>query len=204
MAEALRNERAAGQLPIVLMVPLGSMPSTVKSSGFASLFKPAKPASLFEALQTARGRKPGRARPAAADSQFDLAMAKRYPLRILLAEDNLVNQKVATVMLGKFGFKPDIVGNGRLAIEALQKTPYDLVLMDVHMPEMDGLEATRRIREALPDGTRPEVIAMTASALLQDVQECLAAGMDAVVTKPVAVDELRALLEGVGQRRRSA
>ncbi len=124
-------------------------------------------------------------------------------MRILLAEDNVVNQRVAAVILGRFGYRVDIVGNGEEALSAVRRQSYDLVLMDVQMPEMDGLEATQRICLEFPKDARPEIVAMTANARPQDVQECLAAGMDGVLTKPVSVDELRALLErSAGRRKR--
>ena len=104
-----------------------------------------------------------------------------------------MNQKVATVILGRLGYRADVVGNGREALEAIGRQSYDL--MDVQMPEMDGLEATQWICKELPKDQRPEIVAMTANARPEDVQECLAAGMDGVLTKPVSVDDLRALLE---------
>jgi CheY-like chemotaxis protein len=120
-------------------------------------------------------------------------------MRILVAEDNLVNQRVASLILGRFGYRPDIVGNGSEALAAVQRQSYDLVLMDVQMPEMDGLEATRRICQEFPTGQRPEIIAMTAHARPEDLQECLAAGMDGMLTKPMSIDKLRLLLEKTGR-----
>ena len=93
-------------------------------------------------------------------------------MHILLAEDNVVNQKVASVLLGRFGYRADIVGNGEEALDAVRRQSYDLVLMDVQMPEMDGLEATKRISAEFPKEKRPEIVAMTANARPQDVQEC--------------------------------
>jgi CheY-like chemotaxis protein len=201
IAEELRSASRTDAPAVILMTPLGASSAAVRSSGLATLAKPIKPGALLEALQSAPGRRSTTPAVSEHTSQFDTALARAYPLTILVAEDNLVNQKVATLMLGRFGFRPDIVGNGRLAVEAMRRQPYDLVLMDVHMPEMDGLEATRRIRAEQPAGMHADIVAMTASALVHDVQECLAAGMDAVVTKPVAVDELRTLLVSVGKRR---
>jgi CheY-like chemotaxis protein len=142
------------------------------------------------------------ATPPAPDG-FDLDLARRSPLRILLAEDNVVNQRVASVILGKFGYDADVVGNGREALEAMARASYDLVLMDVQMPELDGLEATRRIRATPARAHRPSIIAMTANARQEDVQECLAAGMDGVLTKPVSVADLRVLLQKLATARAS-
>jgi CheY-like chemotaxis protein len=120
--------------------------------------------------------------------QFDADMGKRSPLRILLAEDNAVNQKLALRLLDRMGYRADVAANGLETLEALRRQPYDVVLMDVQMPEMDGLEATRRIRQELDK--QPRIIAMTASAMQEDRERCLAVGMDDFVSKPVRVDEL--------------
>jgi CheY-like chemotaxis protein len=121
-------------------------------------------------------------------------MGKRLPLRILLAEDNAVNQKLALRLLERMGYRADVAANGLETIEALQRQPYDVVLMDVQMPEMDGLEATRRIRQLSPEelgvGGQPRIIAMTASVMQEDRDACQTAGMDDYVSKPVRVDEL--------------
>jgi CheY-like chemotaxis protein len=117
-----------------------------------------------------------------------------HPMRVLLAEDNPVNQRVAQLMLAKLGHTVDTVANGREAVEALTRGSYDAVLMDVQMPVMDGLEATRRIRAELPADHQPHIIAMTASALAEDEQETTAAGMDDFLAKPVRARELSAML----------
>jgi len=117
-------------------------------------------------------------------------MAERHPLRILLAEDNVVNQKLALRLLQQMGYRADVAGNGIEAIECVARQPYDVVLMDVQMPEMDGLEASRRITTKWPPGQRPRIVAMTANAMQGDREACLAAGMDDYVTKPIRVDAL--------------
>jgi signal transduction histidine kinase/CheY-like chemotaxis protein len=119
----------------------------------------------------------------------DPAMAERHPLRILLAEDNVVNQKLALRLLKQMGYDADLVVNGIEAIEAIERQTYDVVLMDVQMPEMDGLDATREIVKRWP-GDRPRIVAMTANAMQGDREECLAAGMDDYVTKPIRVERL--------------
>ena len=127
---------------------------------------------------------------AAPKTVVDPAMAERHPLRILLAEDNVVNQKLAMRLLQQMGYRADLAGNGIEAIERIEREPYDVVLMDVQMPEMDGLEASRRITARWPVGQRPRIVAMTANAMQGDREECLAAGMDDYVTKPIRVDAL--------------
>ena len=117
-------------------------------------------------------------------------MAQRHPLRILLAEDNVVNQKLAMRLLQQMGYRADLASNGIEAVESVARQTYDVVLMDVQMPEMDGLEASRRITAKYKPDKRPRIIAMTANAMQGDREECLAAGMDDYVTKPIRVDAL--------------
>ncbi len=117
------------------------------------------------------------------------------PLRVLIAEDNVVNQRVASRMLQKLGYQADVVENGRLAVEAAERQAYDVIFMDVQMPELDGLEATRRITARA--GLSPWIIALTAHALEEDRQQCLAAGMNDFLSKPVQLNELTAALARV-------
>ncbi|WP_333820455.1 response regulator [Ohtaekwangia sp.] len=119
--------------------------------------------------------------------------AKKYPLRILIAEDNRMNQKLAMRILGKLGYDPDIAENGKEVLEEVSKENYDIILMDVQMPEMDGLEATRMIRVCLEN--QPVIIAMTANAMQGDREECIKAGMEDYISKPVNMDELVIMLE---------
>jgi CheY-like chemotaxis protein len=119
--------------------------------------------------------------------------AKQYPLKILVAEDDRINQKMAMRTLAKLGYNPDIAQNGKEVLEEVSKIKYDLILMDVQMPEMDGLEATRMIRLCLTD--QPVIIAMTANAMGGDREECLRAGMDDYISKPVHLEELVIRLE---------
>lgn len=114
-------------------------------------------------------------------------------LSILLAEDNTVNQKVTQKMLKKLGFRADVAAKGVEVLQALERQPYDVVLMDVQMPEMDGLEATKAIRQKCSEG--PKIIAMTASALKGDREMCLDAGMDDYICKPVRIQDLARVLK---------
>jgi len=119
--------------------------------------------------------------------------SQQFPLRILVAEDNLVNQKLATKMLGKLGYQPDLACNGKEVMEMVGHEHYDIILMDVQMPEMDGLEATRMIRTCLE--LQPIIIAMTANVMLGDRDECIQAGMDDYISKPIELNELLGQLE---------
>jgi CheY-like chemotaxis protein len=133
--------------------------------------------------------------PVAAGAGFDTTLAERIPLRILLAEDNLVNQKVAVRLLAKMGYRARVAANGLEVLDALRQQDFDLVFMDVQMPEMDGLDATRQIRRGWPADRAPRIVAMTAGAFEADQQRCLDAGMDDYVSKPIRVGQLRAALE---------
>jgi PAS domain S-box-containing protein len=122
-------------------------------------------------------------------------LAERLPLRILVAEDNEVNQQVAVRILARMGYRADVAADGVEVIQALRRQPYDLVLMDVQMPVMDGLEATRRIVELWPEHERPRIVAMTAHASKRDRDQCLASGMQDYISKPVEIEDLVAALE---------
>jgi len=187
--------RAAGRtLPLVLFSSLGR--KEAQDSLFAAtLAKPLRQSQLFDTLVSLLAHETAPRTPAApAKPKMDAQMAARHPLRILLAEDNVVNQKLALRLLQQMGYRADVASNGIEAIESVERQTYDVVLMDVQMPEMDGLEASRRITAKWPAGERPRIVAMTANAMQGDREECLAAGMDDYVTKPIRVDALVAAL----------
>jgi signal transduction histidine kinase/CheY-like chemotaxis protein/tetratricopeptide (TPR) repeat protein len=177
-------------LPLVLFTSLGRREAG-NSLFAATLAKPLHQSQLFDVLVTllTHGAAPVAA-PTAAKPKIDATLATRHPLRILLAEDNVVNQKLALRLLQQMGYRADLASNGIEAIECIERQSYDVVLMDVQMPELDGLEASRRIIAKWQPGERPRIVAMTANAMQGDREECLAAGMDDYVTKPIRVDAL--------------
>ncbi len=133
---------------------------------------------------------PAGAAPHPGSLDLDPEQASRHPLRILLVEDNAVNQKLALRLLSRMGYQADVAGNGLEALDAVERRPYDLVLMDVQMPEMDGLEATRQIVDRVAVARRPWIVAMTANAMDGDREQCIAAGMQGYISKPIRVEEL--------------
>jgi CheY-like chemotaxis protein/GAF domain-containing protein len=186
--------RVAPKLPLVLFSSLGRKEVGDTEGHFSAyLAKPLRQSQLFDTLVTLlAGQAPKQAEDA--KPKLDASMAQRHPLRILLAEDNVVNQKLAMRLLQQMGYRADLASNGIEAIESVERQPYDVVLMDVQMPEMDGLEASRRITSKWKPNERPRIVAMTANAMQGDRELCLAAGMDDYVTKPIRVDALMAAL----------
>jgi PAS domain S-box-containing protein len=197
LARAIVQHPSAATLPLVLFTSLGRREALGDSTSFAAyLHKPIKPSQLFDALVSVLAEQPVHVAPrAAARSEMDPGMAARLPLRILLAEDNVVNQKLALRLLAQMGYRADLAGNGLEALDAVARQTYDVVLMDVQMPEMDGLEASREINRRWPAPARPRIVAMTANAMQGDRELCVAAGMDDYVAKPIRVEELVAALE---------
>jgi signal transduction histidine kinase/DNA-binding response OmpR family regulator len=196
LARAIREHQTAEALPLLLFTSLGRREVDAESVGFsAHLTKPIKPSQLFDALAGTLAGQPTRVeKRTPARLELDPQMAERHPLRILLAEDNVVNQKLALRLLAQMGYRADVAANGLEAVAAIERQPYDVVLMDVQMPEMDGFEASREITRRWPDGLRPRIVAMTANAMQGDREVCLAAGMDDYVSKPIRVEELVAAL----------
>jgi CheY-like chemotaxis protein len=195
--ELARRLRAARPgLPLVLFTSLGRREAGDADGLFhAYLAKPLRQSQLFDTLVTLLAHDAAPKTADGAKPRLDAEMAKRHPLRILVAEDNVVNQKLALRLLQQMGYRADIASNGIEAIESIERQPYDVVLMDVQMPEMDGLAAAREINRRWPDGTRPRIVAMTANAMRGDREECIQAGMDDYVTKPIRVDQLVEALE---------
>jgi signal transduction histidine kinase/HPt (histidine-containing phosphotransfer) domain-containing protein len=193
LAAEIRKYRDARTLSLVLLTSLGQDRTIVQAAETdlaAILTKPVKSSLLFDALVRILARQPTQVKEDVVQPQIDPLMGQRHPLHILLAEDNAINQRVALHLLEKMGYRADVAANGLEVLQVLEQQPYDVILMDVQMPEMDGLEATGRVRERWPDGQGPRIIAMTASALQGDKERCLEAGMDDYISKPVRVADL--------------
>ncbi|MEU5695550.1 response regulator [Actinosynnema sp. NPDC020468] len=201
LARRLRALEATRDLPLVLLGSLAALLEPAERDLFdAVLTKPARVSVLHATLGRVLGVGPGRRLEPARIVSTPVEPGSGA-LRVLLAEDNPVNQKVARLMLTRLGHRVDVVGNGEEAVRAVLQRPYDVVLMDVHMPVMDGLEATTAIRAEVPAGRRPHVVAMTASVLLEDRNACAAAGMDDYLPKPVRADDLANLLANLAAAR---
>lgn len=203
LARQIRAKDYGKRLPLVMLTSVGK-PELESDIGHqikfnAFLNKPIKQSHLYDVLTQIFVDKPVKIQKKISDQSpvLDNALSRQNPLRILIAEDNLVNQQLACQWLGKMGYRPDVVGNGYEAIDALRRQPYDVILMDVHMPEMDGLTATAKICEQWPVAEQPHIIALTANAMKGDREKCLAAGMSDYISKPIKVDDLIAALKQV-------
>src|SRR5262249_3642503 len=201
LAQGIREHRPSATLPLILFTSLGRREARAGGQGFAAyLHKPIKPSQLFDGLVSVLAEQPVHVQArGAVRTELDPQMASRHPLRILLAEDNVVNQKVALRLLGQMGYRADVAGNGVEAIDAIERQTYDVVLMDVQMPELDGFGASREINRRWPH-ERPRIVAMTANAMQGDRELCEAAGMDDYVAKPIRVEELVDALLRCGRR----
>ena len=202
LAGLIRQQRDARELPLLLLTSFDQRDAQPPGMFTAVLPRPVKASQLHDALMTCLAQdlisaKPLPQVPALATrerSVFNARPGDQMPLRILLVEDNPTNQKLALLVLDRLGYPVDTAFNGREGLHALERARYDVVLMDVQMPEMDGLETTRHLRTEVPATEQPWVIAMTANAMTADRRECLDAGMDDFLSKPIRVEELIAAL----------
>jgi CheY-like chemotaxis protein len=200
VASAIKKKQQ--NLPIILLSSIGDETRSKYPHLFnAVLTKPVKQTQLFNLVQQEL-----KEQGAVANKQIDQKkasllsedFAKAFPLNILLAEDNLINQKLATRVLNKLGYEIAIAGTGRQAVDMLHEKSYDVILMDVLMPEMDGLEATKYIRKN--SGHQPIIVAMTANALPEDREECIKAGMDDYISKPINLEILVRILQETAEK----
>ena len=195
----IRSRDPGGKIPIIVLTSMGKQAESIINLNdryIRIVGKPIRRKTLhqtffklfnetFEILQPEH--------PPPALDTFTTA-SQVHPLKILLTEDNIVNQKVATKILEKLGYKADIANNGLEAVEKVKSFSYDIIFMDLLMPKLDGIEATQRIRAELTEGKNPKIIAMTADSMMNDKDSCVKAGMDDYINKPIGVEELRELL----------
>jgi CheY-like chemotaxis protein len=200
---AIQRLRGPHALPVIVLASKGRRPDDSGARGardVVHLAKPFKSIQLRETVSRVLGREVSAA-PAQMESQSPTATsAGVIPMNVLFAEDNIVSQQVALRMLRKLGIGADVAGNGLEVLQALERRRYDVVFMDVQMPDMDGVEATRRIYERWPAEERPVIIAMTANAIQGDREKYLEAGMDDYVSKPVRMKDIQAVLNRVSGR----
>ena len=185
--------------PLILLSDRGSEFSPMQQlCATICLNKPLRASRLYDVLADVFSSSPGRFQTTQSDQTAKPKLADSHPLRILLAEDNLVNQKVALKTLEHFGYRADLAANGLEVLQAFQRQNYDVVLMDIQMPEMGGEEATRRLRQQLPKDRQPHIIALTANAMQGDRERFLKTGMDDYLSKPMRAEQLHhALLKTV-------
>lgn len=194
LSQKIRNQYDASQLPIIILTSLGHDAEFNNNGLYSSyIVKPIKQAHLFLNINKVLNTEGAHIRLEKIKEPKRKPTNFRTNVRILLAEDNLINQRVTTGIMENLGFDIDIAANGTEAVEMAQRYYYDLVLMDVQMPEMDGLEATQALRK-LDGFKQPIIIAMTANAMKEDKDKCLEAGMDDYISKPVKIDTLRGIM----------
>ncbi|MFZ1729158.1 MAG: response regulator [Bacteroidota bacterium] len=198
LARTIRDRFPAADIPFILLTSLSKYDDRIPTDGLfkAILTKPVKQASLFEIVVSVltdnlsdkrKGRKKG--------AVLDRHLAEKIPLRILIAEDNPVNQKLVVRVLQQIGYRADVAANGFEVLDALNRQSYDLVFMDIQMPEMDGFEASRRIQKDFPPERQPIIVAVTANAMEGDRERCLEAGMHDYITKPIRLEAMQEAIE---------
>jgi CheY-like chemotaxis protein len=204
LTREIRSLFSVTSLPIIILTSVGkreNLPEVKDLNISAFLSKPIKQKQLYDNILSVLGEKvksPSRRKM----KPFQVAdnLADRYPMKILVAEDNVVNQKVAQRILERVGYRADVVANGYEAVEVSNKIRYDLIFMDLLMPEMDGLTAAKIIRGRTTNNCCPKIIAMTANAMKEDKDRCLAAGLDDFISKPIRTEDLQSILINWGER----
>ncbi|MCB0169391.1 MAG: response regulator [Anaerolineae bacterium] len=191
LSREIRKQQSATSIPLILLTSLSHKEIDQNSGQFAAyLTKPIKTSQLYRVLVDVVTNRAKTTHRTQFSSKFKTKIGQEHPIKILLAEDNAVNQKVALGILRRLGYIADVAGNGLEVLEALKRQSYDVVLMDIQMPEMDGIETTQRIRQEFTGKNQPRIIAMTANALRGDKENYLENGMDDYISKPIRVEEL--------------
>lgn len=199
LSHEIRKFENSKNIPIVILTSVGRKDELTdydRMNLAAFLSKPIKQMQLQETLVnvlsgTEKGKKPGFEKT----KKIDRELGSRKPLRILIAEDNVVNQRVALRIFDKLGYRADVAANGKEAVQSARNINYDIIFMDILMPEMDGYQATAVILDEFSPENRPKIIAMTANAMQGDRETCLEAGMDDYISKPVRMEEMQQVLK---------
>ena len=191
VAAAMRSDEAIGNIAVILLTSAGKSEEDIPGVD-AEMVKPVRPSQLFDVLQTLLAERPGRGR---AEPTTHAAALRGNGARVLVVDDNAANQKVALRMVVRLGYRADVASTGAEAVTMVGRGHYDALLIDCHMPEMDGYEATRQIRHNERGGRHVPIIAMTADAVSGERERCLAAGMDDYITKPIKIHVVAAVLE---------
>jgi CheY-like chemotaxis protein/HPt (histidine-containing phosphotransfer) domain-containing protein len=202
--DEIRQIPGGTAVPILLLsyTRLRAEENRGQEAGFSFyVHKPIQPSQLLEVMCKAMSVTIQREKKPPVSPTLDASLARRLPLRVLLADDNPINQRVGLSVLQKLGYQADVANNGIEVLKAIESQAYHVVFLDVQMPEMDGLEAARQICQRWPGPKRPCIIAMTGNALMGDRERCLAAGMDDYISKPVRVRDLQDALERWGPQK---
>jgi signal transduction histidine kinase/CheY-like chemotaxis protein len=202
LAETIREIPFKGDMPFILVSSVGKVNDLPKGLFDAQLSKPVKLTDLFELVLSVMSENRNRKKNIA-DHNVDKKLSDKLPLRILLAEDNFTNQELVVTLMRKMGYTIDAVENGRKALEIMEQKPYDIILMDVQMPVMNGLEATQAIIEKYPEPERPFIIAITANAMPGDRERFLEAGMVDYLSKPIRFKDVQDVLVRWGRKKHS-
>jgi CheY-like chemotaxis protein len=189
-----------GDIPMIMLTSLGKINKLPTEIFDAQLSKPIKLAELFEEVLRVIAETRNR-RNNLADHNIDKNLAEKLPMRILLAEDNITNQDLVITLLSKMGYKIDAVENGRKVLEMLDRKKYDIILMDIQMPVMNGMEATKIICDRYPESERPKIIAITANAMTGDRERYLNAGMVDYLPKPIKFKDVQSVLIKWGKKK---
>lgn len=198
LAQNFKMDGLLSKIPLILLSSTGDMETIPQELFVSRLSKSVKLKSLFDEVQVIISELTRKTKMDENAFVLDHDLGKRLPLRILIAEDNLVNQKLTISLLSLMGYRIDAVENGKEVLEILEENDYDIILMDVQMPVMDGIEATEKVIETIPLERQPLVIALTANAMVGDRDKCLEAGMVDYMAKPVKINELQKMIEKWG------
>lgn len=197
LSKEIRNLRTKEELPIIMLTSAGNYDIDKELadklfSAFVS--KPIKQSQLYNIILNVTLKESKEEIEEIKKTVLDRNMSDKIPMRILVAEDNIINQKLILKILSQLGYKAGVVGNGIEVIETLKRQRYDMIFMDIQMPEMDGLEATKIINQTWNNEDRPTIVAMTANVMHGDKEKCINAGMDDYISKPVLIDEVQKII----------